>query len=78
MHAVKGNLANREALMKALRPVKSNTVRDGYRINRDGFPILDYYLRVVSRAPDGRIVNKSLGVVLKNHADAHVKDWPLK
>ena len=64
--------------MKALRTVKAKTVRDGYRINRNGFPIQDYYLQVVSRAPDGRIVNKSLGVVLKNHADAYVKDCPLK
>ena len=76
--AVKGNLANREAFMKAIHTVKAKSVRGEYKVNVNGYPIQNYYLRVVSRGPDGRLFNKSLGVVLKDHADAYAKDCPLK
>ena len=49
-----------------------------YRINNNGFPVQNYYLRVIGKDAKGRIVNKTMGTVFTNHADAYAKDCPLK
>ena len=36
------------------------------------------YLRVIGKDAKGRIVNKTMGTVFTNHADAYAKDCPLK
>jgi branched-chain amino acid transport system substrate-binding protein len=78
VRAVKGKVEDREALMKALKTVKAKSVRGDYKINNNGFPIQNYYLRVIGKDAQGRIVNKNLGTVFTNHADAYAKECPLK
>jgi branched-chain amino acid transport system substrate-binding protein len=78
VRAVKGKVEDRDALMKALKTVKAKSVRGDYRINVNGYPIQNYYLRVIGKDAQGRIVNKNLGTVFTNHADAYYKDCPLK
>ena len=78
VRAVKGKVEDREALAKALRTVKAKSVRGDYKINNNGFPIQNYYLRVIGKDAQGRIVNKNLGTVFTNHADAYAKECPLK
>jgi branched-chain amino acid transport system substrate-binding protein len=78
LRAVKGRPEDREALMRALRTGKYRTVRGDYRMNNNGFPIQSYYLRVVGRDAQGRIVNKTIGTIFTNHADAYAKDCKLK
>jgi branched-chain amino acid transport system substrate-binding protein len=78
VRAVKGKVEDREALMKALKTVKAKSVRGDYKINNNGFPIQNYYLRVIGKDAQGRIVNKNLGTVFTNHADAYAKECPIK
>ena len=78
VQGVKGKVENREAVMKALKTVKARSVHGPYRINNNGFPVQNYYLRVIGKDAKGRIVNKTMGTVFTNHADAYAKDCPLK
>jgi branched-chain amino acid transport system substrate-binding protein len=68
---VKGNLADKTGLRKALEAAKFQSVRGAFRFNNNHYPVQDYYLRVVTRDATGRVTNRTLGAVLKNHADAY-------
>src|SRR5262245_50993795 len=78
LRAVKGKAEDREALMRALKTGKYRSVRGDYKMNNNGFPIQSYYLRVVGRDAQGRLVDKTMGPVLTNHGDAYAKDCKLK
>ena len=69
---VKGKLDNKDAVRKALAAAKFDSVRGAFKFNSNQFPIQDYYLRVVTKDGQGRITNRTLGTVFKNHADAYV------
>jgi len=71
---VKGNLSDKAALRKAIMAAKFDSVRGPFKFNSNGYPVQDYYLRVITRDPQGRITNRTLGAVFKNHADAYVGD----
>ena len=69
---VKGNLTDKAALRKAIAAAKFDSVRGAFKFNSNGYPIQDYYLRVITKDAQGRITNRMLGTVFKNHADAYV------
>jgi len=75
---VKGKLEDADALRAALRANKFKSVRGPFKINRNGFPIENFYLRVVERDAKGRITNRTLSVVLKDQPDPYVEQCPLK
>ena len=75
---VKGNLQDADAVRKALRANNFKSVRGPFKINRNGFPIQNFYLRVVERDAKGRITNRTLSTVLKDHGDAYVEQCPLR
>jgi branched-chain amino acid transport system substrate-binding protein len=54
-------------------------VRGDFKFNTNQYPIQNYYLRVVGKDAQGRLVNKSLGEpIFRNHGDAYVQDCPMK
>lgn len=67
----KGKLDDKAAVKKALEAAKFDSVRGAFKFNTNHFPIQDYYLRVITRDTKGRITNRTLGTVFKNHADAY-------
>lgn len=69
---VKGNLSDKAALRKAIAAAKFDSVRGAFKFNTNGYPIQDYYLRVITRDAQGRITNRTLSTVFKDHADAYV------
>src|SRR5687767_2959681 len=71
---VKGKVENVEAVRKALRAAKFESVRGPFKFNRNQYPIQNYYLRVVAKDSQGRIVNKTMGTIFKDHGDAYVQD----
>jgi branched-chain amino acid transport system substrate-binding protein len=75
---VKGNLDNKDALRAALRAADFKSVRGAFKFNRNQYPVQDYYLRVVSKDAEGRIVNKKIGTVFSNHGDAYVQECAMK
>ena len=69
---VKGNLADKAAVRKALERAGFKSVRGTMKFNANHYPVQNYYLRVISRDAQGRIGNKTMGTIFENHADAYV------
>ena len=67
----KGKLDDKAAVRKALEAAKFDSVRGAFKFNSNHFPIQDYYLRVITKDAKGRVTNRTLGTVFKNHADAY-------
>jgi len=55
-----------------LNAANFKSVRGNFKFNSNQFPIQDYYLRVVGKDSQGRITNRTLGTVFKDHGDAYV------
>jgi branched-chain amino acid transport system substrate-binding protein len=75
---VKGKVEDVEAVRKAMRAAKFESVRGAFKFNRNQYPIQNYYLRVVGKDSQGRIVNKAIGTVFKDHGDAYVQECSMK
>jgi branched-chain amino acid transport system substrate-binding protein len=74
----KGKVEDVEAMRKALRAAKFESVRGAFKFNRNQYPIQNYYLRVVAKDNQGRLVNKTMGTIFKDHGDAYVQDCAMK
>jgi branched-chain amino acid transport system substrate-binding protein len=75
---VKGKIEDKEALRKALAAADFKSVRGDFKFNRNQYPIQTYYLRVVAKDAQGRLVNKKIGTVFTNHGDPYVKECGMK
>jgi branched-chain amino acid transport system substrate-binding protein len=71
---VKGKVEDKDALRRAIRNAKWQSVRGDFKFNANQFPIQDYYLQVVGKDANGRLVHKTMGTVLKDRGDAYVQD----
>jgi branched-chain amino acid transport system substrate-binding protein len=74
----KGKIEDVEAVRKALKAAKFESTRGAFKFNRNQYPIQNYYLRVVAKDSQGRLVNKTIGTVFKDHGDAYVQDCNMK
>jgi branched-chain amino acid transport system substrate-binding protein len=75
---VKGRLQDKDAVRAALKAADFKSVRGEFKFNRNQFPIQNYYLQLVGKGSDGRIVHKTIGTVLKDRGDAYVQDCKMK
>jgi branched-chain amino acid transport system substrate-binding protein len=75
---LKGKLDDVEAVRKALKTAKWQSVRGAFKFNRNQYPIQNYYLRVVAKDAQGRLVNKTMGTIFKDRGDAYVQDCGMK
>ena len=75
---VKGNLDNKEALRSALAAAEFKSVRGAFRFNRNQYPVQDYYLRVVEKDAKGRVTNRTVGTIFRDHADAYAAECAMK
>jgi branched-chain amino acid transport system substrate-binding protein len=78
VRAVKGKVEDTEAVRKALKAAKFQSVRGAFKFNRNQYPIQNYYLRVVGKDAQGSLVNKTMGTIFKDRGDAYVQDCPMK
>jgi branched-chain amino acid transport system substrate-binding protein len=78
VRGVSGKVENVEAVRKAMKAAKFDSVRGAFKFNRNQYPIQNYYLRVVAKDAQGRLVNKSIGTVFKDRGDAYVQDCAMK
>lgn len=72
VRGVKGKIEDKAAVSKALKAANFKSVRGNFKFNTNQFPIQDYYLRVVGKDAHGRITNRTLSTVFKDHGDAYV------
>jgi branched-chain amino acid transport system substrate-binding protein len=75
---VKGKVEDVEAVRKAMKAARFESVRGAFKFNRNQMPIQNYYLRVVAKDAQGRIVNKTIGTIFKDHGDAYVQECDMK
>jgi branched-chain amino acid transport system substrate-binding protein len=75
---VKGKVEDVEAVRKAMKAARFESVRGAFKFNRNQMPIQNYYLRVVARDGQGRLVNKTIGTIFKDHGDAYVQECDMK
>jgi branched-chain amino acid transport system substrate-binding protein len=74
VRGVNGRIEDKEALRKALKAANFKSVRGPFRFNNNQYPIQNYYTRVVGKDAQGRITNRTLGMVFKDHGDAYASD----
>jgi branched-chain amino acid transport system substrate-binding protein len=75
----KGNLADKEALRKALRSARFDSVRGPFKFNNNQYPIQNYFVRVVGSDGQGGLINKSFAEpILRNHGDAYAAQCPMR
>jgi branched-chain amino acid transport system substrate-binding protein len=75
---LKGGIEDKEAVRKALKAAKFQSVRGPFKFNRNQYPIQNYYLRVVAKDAQGRLVNKTQATIFKDRGDAYVDECPMK
>ncbi len=76
---VKGKLDDREAVRKALKAAKFDSVRGPFRFNTNQYPIQNYFVRTVGSDGKGGLINKSFNQpILKDHGDAYVGDCKMR
>lgn len=75
---VKGKIEDKDALRKALRAANFKSVRGSFKFNTNQYPIQNYYLRVIGRDNQGRIVNKTLKTILSDYRDPFASSCKLK
>ena len=76
--SLKGKIEDKEALRKALKAVKFESTHGPFKFNTNQYPIQNYYLRVVGKDAQGRLVNKTIATVFKDHGDAYVHECGMK
>jgi branched-chain amino acid transport system substrate-binding protein len=80
VRGVKGKIEDVPAFHKALMaaPARFKSPRGDWKFAHNGTPVQDYYLRVVAKDNQGRIVNKKIGTVVNGLADFWAKDCKMK
>jgi branched-chain amino acid transport system substrate-binding protein len=76
--AVKGNLADKDALRAALKKADFKSLRGGFKFNNNHYPIQDFYLVKVAKRPDGKYETEIAQKVFSNYGDSYAKDCPMK
>ncbi|KQX84853.1 ABC transporter substrate-binding protein [Variovorax sp. Root473] len=75
---VGGKVADKPALLKAIKAANYKSVRGDFRYGPNNFPIQNYYLRVIAKDANGRIANKVIGTVLERYQDRTAVQCPMK
>lgn len=76
--AVKGDLANKEGLIAALKKADFPSVRGPFKYNTNHFPIENFYLLRIGKDSNGDYVRKIEKVVFADHADAYATECKMK
>ncbi|HXX02768.1 MAG TPA: ABC transporter substrate-binding protein [Xanthobacteraceae bacterium] len=76
--AVKGNVADKDALRAALKKADFKSLRGGFKFNSNHYPIQDFYLVKVAQRPDGKFETEIVKKVFTDYGDAFAKDCPMK
>ena len=72
--AVKGDLANKDAVAAALKKADFTSLRGDFKFNSNGYPIQNFYLTKVAKRPDGKFQTEIAEKVFENYGDRYAKD----
>src|SRR5215208_3821068 len=76
--AVKGDLAKKDDMVRALAKADFPSVRGKFKYNHNHFPIENFYLLRIGKDADGNFVRKIQKVVFADHADAYADQCKMK
>jgi branched-chain amino acid transport system substrate-binding protein len=76
--AVKGNLADKDAVRAALKKADFKSLRGNFKFGHNHYPIQDFYLVKAAKRPDGKFQTEIVQKVFTNYEDAYAKDCPMK
>jgi len=76
--AVKGNLADKDALRSVLKKADFKSLRGGFAFNNNHYPIQDFYLVKVAKRADGKYETEVEKKVFSNYGDPYAKDCAMK
>ena len=76
--AVKGNLADKDAVRAALKKADFKSLRGNFKFGHNHYPVQDFYLVKVAKRPDGKFQTEIAQKVFSNYEDAYAKDCPMK
>src|SRR3954464_13524477 len=71
---VKGKVEDVDAVRKAMKAARFESVRGAFKFNKNQMPIQNYYLRVVAKDGQGRLVNKTIGTIFKARGGACARE----
>ena len=77
VRAVKGNLADKEGMIKAMEKADYASTRGHYTYNVNHFPIENFYLLRAEKGPHGMVMRIE-GTIFKNHKDAYYHECHMK
>src|SRR5712671_5269236 len=72
--ALKGDLANKEAVAAALKKADFTSLRGGFKFNTNGYPIQNFYLTKVAKRADGKCQTEIAQKVFENYGDRYAKE----
>jgi len=72
--AVKGDLANKDAVAAALKKADFTSLRGNFKFNVNGYPIQDFYLTKVAKRADGKFQTEIVQKVFENYGDRYAKE----
>ena len=72
--AVKGDLANKDAVAAALKKADFTSLRGNFKFNVNGYPIQDFYLTKVAKRADGKFQTEIVQKVFENYGDRYAND----
>ena len=78
VRAVRGNLADRQGMIAAMRKADFKSTRGPFTYNVNQFPIQNFYLLRVVQNSDGEYATQIQSTVFEAHKDAYYKDCPMK
>jgi branched-chain amino acid transport system substrate-binding protein len=76
--AVKGNLADKDALRAALKKADFKSLRGNFKFGHNHYPIQNFYLVKVAKRADGKFQTEIAQKVFTDYEDAYAKDCPMK
>ena len=77
IRAVKGNLADRDGIRKAMEKANFPSVRGPFKYNTNHVPIQNFYKLEVVKDASGKLSLKNRGIVFKDHKDSYYKECKL-
>jgi branched-chain amino acid transport system substrate-binding protein len=71
---VKGNLADKPALIAGIKNANFTSVRGKFKFNTNHFPIQDYNLLQVVRTEDGKLIQVTRATMQRDYSNVYVND----
>jgi len=78
VRAVKGNVADKDALRAALKKADFKSLRGAFKFNNNHYPIQDFYLTKVAKRSDGKYQTEIVKKVFSDYGDSYAKDCTMK